>query len=216
MLVLSMHARTAIATERMTQFDMDSKNAGVCNDRQAVKAISGWLCWGASAEQHSGKGIQRLKDLECRNRHHAMELWGRSASVHTFDIVPKFLLSPQHWAQSWNIKKAKQSNCGEHTNNAKCVCLVLEWQCQWNAYPSRWTTSIPFRHHAGTNKNSRPSTVSPAWTTYFGSWGVTQWCHNWQRWIWPWCRMETLIPNRQQSPNRRHSRQIHWKTPQPK
>ena len=68
MSVLSMHARTAIATERMTQFDMmDSDVSESLTDGQAVYAIPGLLCWGAPAKQQSGTGIRRLKDIECKN-----------------------------------------------------------------------------------------------------------------------------------------------------
>ena len=34
------------------------------------------------------KGTWSLKDIECKDWHHAMKLWGQSASMHTSDIVP--------------------------------------------------------------------------------------------------------------------------------
>ena len=144
MSVLAMNARTAIATERTSQFDTDSDMIGV--DNRCSGCIShvredfvGELL--PSNRIVKGFGGTRTTNVKIGTLRWSWE--DDQGQKHTFDIPYSFyipqgkvrMLSPQHWAQSQNGKNVKRRNeCGERTNGNECVLF-------WNGGES--SLSIP-------------------------------------------------------------------------
>ena len=130
--ILAMQARTAVASERIAQFDTDTEWIGV--DNRCTGCISHVKSDFVGPLKQSQRVVQGFGGTKVTNIKIGTLRWtwddnlGRS---HTFDIPNSYyipdgkvrLLSPQHWAQTQNGNNRNkiQDNCGESTNAKQCT-----------------------------------------------------------------------------------------------
>jgi hypothetical protein len=130
--ILAMHARTAVATERVAQFDTDSEWIGV--DNRCSGCISHVKEDFVGPLRQSNKIVKGFGGTRVTNVKVGTLQWTWDDDLgkqHTFIIPNSYyipdgkvrLLSPQHWAQTQNGKNQKRNknNCGEHTNGIECT-----------------------------------------------------------------------------------------------
>ena len=127
-----MQARTAVATERVAQFDTDTDWIGV--DNRCTGCISHVKSDfdGPLMQSHrivKGFGGARVTNVKVGTLRWTWD--DNSGQQHTFDIPNSYyipdgkvrLLSPQHWAQTQNgnNRDKLKDNCGERTNARQCT-----------------------------------------------------------------------------------------------
>ena len=130
--ILAMQARTAVAIERIAQFDTDTEWIGV--DNRCTGCISHVKndFVGPFMQSHrivKGFGGARVMNVKVGTLRWTWD--DNSGQQHTFDIPNLYyipdgkvrLLSPQHWAQTQNGNNHDKlkDNCGERTNARHCT-----------------------------------------------------------------------------------------------
>lgn len=125
--IMAMQARTAVATERVAQFDTDAEWIGV--DNRCTGCISHIKSDFVGPLKQSQRVVKGFGGSTVTNVKIGTLRWTWDDNLgksHTFDIPNSYyipdgkvrLLSPQHWAQTQNGNNRDKikDNCGEGTN----------------------------------------------------------------------------------------------------